>query len=89
MTGNRETGLVTDEDNVLTLDEDRVMSTAKRGNLKKDQLVKLAINFIAHIYRLESNLDKYKMAFRKVRQTIKGKLRESRGLCWGSREPKG
>jgi hypothetical protein len=71
MTGNRKTGLVTEKDNVLTLDEVRVMSTAKRGNLKKDQLVKLAINFIAHIDRLELDLAKYKMAFRELRELKK------------------
>jgi hypothetical protein len=63
--------LVTDEDNVPTLDKVRVMSTAKRGNLKKDQLVKLAINFIAHIDRLESDLDKYKLVFRELRELKK------------------
>jgi hypothetical protein len=70
MTGN-SVRLVTDEDNVPTLDEVRVMSTAKRSNLKKDQLVKLAINFIAHIDRLESDLDKYKMAFRELKELKK------------------
>jgi hypothetical protein len=71
MTGNQETGSFTDKDNVPTLDEVRMMSTAKRGNLKKDQLVKLAINFIAHIDRLQSDLDKYKIAFRELRELKK------------------
>jgi hypothetical protein len=47
------------------------MSRAKRGNLKKDQLVRLAINFIAHIDRLESDLDKYKVALRELRELKK------------------
>jgi hypothetical protein len=72
-------GSVTDEDNVLTLDEVRVMSTAKRGNLKKDQLVKLAINFIPHIDRLESDLDKYKMTFRELRELKKAVFVDTTG----------
>jgi hypothetical protein len=72
-------GLVTNEDNVLTLDKVRVMSTAKRGNLKKDQLVKLAINFIAHIDRLESDLDKYKMVFRELRELKKAVFVDATG----------
>jgi hypothetical protein len=44
----------------LTLDSVREMSTAKRSSLKKEQLVKLVNSFIAHIDRLESDLEKNK-----------------------------
>jgi hypothetical protein len=78
MTGNSISS-VTDEDNVSTLDKVRVMSTAKRGDLKKDQMVKLVINFIAHIDHLESDLDKYKMAFRELRELKKAVFVDATG----------
>jgi hypothetical protein len=51
-------GSVTDEEYML--DNFREMSTTKRSNLKKDQLVKLVNSFIAYIDRLESDLEKNK-----------------------------
>jgi hypothetical protein len=50
---------VTDQEE-LTLDNVREMSTAKSSSLKKEQLVKLVNSFIAHIDRLESDLEKNK-----------------------------
>jgi hypothetical protein len=50
---------VTDQEE-YTLDSVREMSTAKRSSLKKEQLVKLVNSFIAHIDRLELDLEKNK-----------------------------